>query len=151
MNDQSSLLGATLAAVTANAADTVVAAIVPDEAVSDQIFLRDHIREVEIGCFEEEFGVTQALRFNVVLDVPRFTLETSDEEGAVVSYDVIVEAIEALCTGERLSLVETFAERLAAILLQNHRIARTWIRLEKLDRVHGSLGVEIVRKQANPA
>ena len=144
MNDQSSLLTATLAAVTE---PDITAA----SAVSDRIFLRDHVRDVEIGCFEEEYGVTQALRFNVVLDVPRFTLDTSDEEGAVVSYDVIVDAIDVLCTGERLSLVETFAERLASMLLQNRRIMRVWVRLEKLDRVSGSLGVEIVRLQTNPA
>lgn len=141
MNDQSSLLAATRATVAE--ADTV-----PTYPVSDRIFLRDHVRDIEIGCFEEEYGVTQALRFNVVLDVPRFSLETSDEEGAVVSYDVIVDAIDALCAGERLSLVETFAERLASMLLENKRITRVWLRLEKLDRVSGSLGVEIVRQQA---
>lgn len=136
MNDQNTSLDAT--------STTSV-----DDAVSDRIFLRDHVRDVEIGCFDEEFGVTQALRFNVVLDVPRFSLEVADEEGAVVSYDVIVNAIDDLCGGERISLVETFAERLATTLLQNRRITRIWIRLEKLDRVSGSLGVEIVRKQAD--
>ena len=85
MNDQSSLLEATRAAVTVDASEENVSAIVPDEAISDQIFLRDHIREVEIGCFEEEFAVPQALLFIVVLDVQRFTPHPSDEEVAVVS------------------------------------------------------------------
>lgn len=138
MNDQSSVLRAALAPHA-------------DPAVPDRIFLRDHVRDVEIGCFDEEFGVKQALRFNVVLDVPRFSLESADEEGAVVSYDVIVNAIDALCDGERISLVETFAEWLAEKLLKNRRISRAWIRIEKLDRVSGSLGVEIVRRQADPA
>ncbi|MGB0853325.1 MAG: dihydroneopterin aldolase [Pikeienuella sp.] len=134
MNEQSSVL------------DTVDGAIpVTGSATPDRIFLRDHIRNVEIGCYEEEFGVTQALRFNVVLDVPRFTPEAADEEAAIVSYDLIVDAVEALISGQRISLVETFAERLAARLLADSRVSRAWIRIEKLDRVSGSLGVEIIR------
>lgn len=134
MNEQSSVL------------NTVEGAVpVAGPATPDRIFLRDHIRNVEIGCYEEEFGVTQALRFNVVLDVPRFTPESADEEAAIVSYDLIVDAVEALISGPRISLVETFAERLAACLLSDSRVSQVWIRIEKLDRVIGSLGVEIVR------
>lgn len=121
----------------------------PAAIPSDRIFLRDHVREIEIGCYQEEFGVTQALRFNVVLDVPRFSADAADDESAIVSYDLIVDAVEALATGERISLVETFAERLAARLLDDRRVSRAWIMIEKLDRVSGSLGVEIVRTRAD--
>lgn len=140
MNDQSSVLEAMLEASVAPAAEA-------SAPVSDRIFLRDHVREVEIGCYREEFGVTQALRFNVVLDVPRFSLHSADEEAAIVSYDVIVDAISDLAGGPRISLVETFAERLAGALLADNRVSRAWIRIEKIDRVSGSLGVEIVRQR----
>lgn len=139
MNDQSPVLEAVLGAAQSAAATP-----------PDRIFLRDHVRELEIGCYQEEFGVTQAMRFNVVLDVPRFSEATADAESAIVSYDLIVDAVEALATGERISLVETFAERLAARLLADERISRAWIMIEKLDRVSGSLGVEIVRTRGNP-
>ena len=111
----------------------------------DRIFLRDHVRNVEIGCFADEYGVTQHLRFNVVLDVPTFTPDKADEEPSIVSYDLIVDAIDDLAAGERMSLVETFAERLAGRLLAEVRVSRAWIRIEKTERVSGSLGVEIVR------
>lgn len=113
----------------------------------DRIFLRDHVRAVEIGAFSEEYGVTQNLRFNVVLDVPRFTLETADDVDSIVSYDVIVDAISDLVEGERIILLETLAERLAADVLAHKNVMRVWLRIEKLDRVSGSLGVEIERRQ----
>ena len=116
----------------------------------DRIFLADYVTDVEIGAFAEEYGVTQRLRFNVHLDVRRFHAEYGDEVEAVVSYDVIIEAIDALKSGPRIKLVETFAERLAEILLNEPRVARALIRIEKLDRVNGSLGVEIERHRLNP-
>ncbi|MEM7269730.1 MAG: dihydroneopterin aldolase [Pseudomonadota bacterium] len=117
-------------------------------ATRDRIFLSNHVREVEIGAYREEFGVTQRLRFNVALDVRRFEISYDDEVESIVSYDTIVDAIEALIAGERLKLLETFAERLAVELLADKRVIAAHIRIEKLDRVIGSLGVEITRTQA---
>ena len=111
----------------------------------DRIFLADYVTEMEIGAYADEYDVTQRLRFNVTLDVRRFRAEYGDEVEAVVSYDLIIEAIETLKAGPRIKLVETFAERLAEILLAEPRVARALIRIEKLDRVSGALGVEIER------
>ena len=116
-------------------------------AEPDRIFLADHLRDIEIGCYAEEHGVTQKLRFNVWLEVPRFHPDTEDAEAAIVSYDLIVDAIDALIAGPRISLLETFAERLAADLLREPRVAAARIRIEKLDRVSGALGVEITRRR----
>ncbi|MEL6792896.1 MAG: dihydroneopterin aldolase [Pseudomonadota bacterium] len=111
----------------------------------DRIFLADYVTSFEIGAYSEEYGVEQRLRFNVTLDVRRFFAEYGDEVEAVVSYDLIIEAIQDLIAGPRMKLVETFAERLAELLLAEPRVARALIRIEKLDRVAGSLGVEIER------
>lgn len=116
----------------------------------DRIFLKDYVTKVEIGAFASEQGVRQRLRFNVSLDVRRFRAEYGDEVEAVVSYDLITEAIEALAAGPRIKLVETYAERLAERLLTEPRISRASIRIEKLDRVDGALGVEIERWRLSP-
>ncbi len=113
---------------------------------SDRIFLRDHVVDVEIGAYPEEFGVTQRLKFTVELDVIRRQREYADEVESVVSYDLIFEAIRDLCDGPRMKLLETFAERLAASLLSESRVLCARIRIEKLDRVSGALGVEIERR-----
>lgn len=125
---------------------TAAGAIAASTPRHDRIFLHDHVTEIEIGAFAEEYGVTQRVRFSVDLDVRRFHLEYDDEVESVVSYDLILEAINALAAGPRMKLVETFAERLAEMLLAEDRVTRAVIRIEKLDRVSGSLGVEIERR-----
>lgn len=121
-------------------------------AAPDRIFLRDHVVEMEVGAFAEEYGRTQRVRFSVTLDVDRgLDLEAlggADDVATVVSYDDILTAIAALASGPRIALLETFAERLAAACLSDPRVLRAEIRMEKMDRVSGALGVEITRSRA---
>lgn len=113
---------------------------------ADRIFLANYVREVEIGAFKEERGVTQRVRFDVTLEVARNTAHIDDKAARVVSYDDLVNAIETLIAGPRMNLLETFAERLAAMVLVDPRARRVHIRIEKLDRLEDAgLGIEIVR------
>lgn len=113
----------------------------------DRISVRDHVREVEIGAFKSERGVTQRIRFNVVLEVGRHAAAVSDDVDQVISYDMIVEAIDAVLAAGRINLLETCAERLAEKCLADPRTVRALVRVEKLDRIPGALGVEIVRSR----
>ncbi|MEM7439154.1 MAG: dihydroneopterin aldolase [Pseudomonadota bacterium] len=113
----------------------------------DRIAVRDYTRDVEIGAFQAERGVTQKIRFNVVLEVARHSAAATDDVDQVLSYDTIVEAIEATLTQERINLLETLAERIAERVLEARQASRVFIRIEKLDRIPGTLGVEIVRSQ----
>jgi len=118
-----------------------------DEHPADRVFLSNYVRAIEIGAYAEEHGVTQRVRFDIVLEVARNTAHLDDRVGRVVNYDDLVEAVETLAQGERLNLLETFAERLAHALLIDPRARRVTVRLEKLDRLPGgaSLGCEITR------
>jgi dihydroneopterin aldolase len=111
----------------------------------DRIAVRDYAKSVEIGAFQAERGVTQGLRFNVVLEVARHDGAQTDDVDAVLSYDTITEAIEAELAAERLNLLETLAERVADRILQHGLAMRVFVRIEKTERGPGSLGVEIVR------
>ena len=46
-------------------------------------------------------------------------------------------------------LVETLAERIAALLLEHPRVVRAKVRLEKLDLGPGAVGVTIERERAS--
>jgi 7,8-dihydroneopterin aldolase/epimerase/oxygenase len=113
----------------------------------DRISVRDYVREVEIGAFTSERGVTQRIRFNIVLEVARHTAAQDDDVDKVVSYDGIIDAIEAQLAGGRINLLETLAERIAEAILSDRRAVRAFVRVEKLDRIPGALGVEIVRSR----
>ncbi len=111
----------------------------------DRISVRDYLRQVEIGAFRTERGVTQRIRFNVVLEVSHHAAARDDDVDKVISYDTITEAIEHALAVERVNLLETLAERVAAGCLADRRAVRAFVRIEKLDRIPGALGVEIVR------
>ena len=111
----------------------------------DRISVRDYVRQVEIGAFRTERGVTQRIRFNVVLEVSHHAAAQDDDVDKVISYDTITEAIEHALAVERVNLLETLAERVAAGCLADRRAVRAFVRIEKLDRIPGALGVEIVR------
>lgn len=114
----------------------------------DRISVRDFVKEVEIGAFQSERGVHQRIQFNVVLEVSRSAAAKFDDVDQVLSYDTITDAIEHQLAKERINLLETLAERIAEEILSNPRAVRIFVRIEKLDRIPGALGVEIVRTRA---
>lgn len=114
----------------------------------DRISLRDHTVDVEIGAFQAERGVTQRICFNVVVEVRPLTGPIDDDVDRILSYDRVTEAIAAELAVERLALLETLAERVAERILLEPQAMRVFVRIEKLDRGPGALGVEIVRTRA---
>ena len=117
----------------------------------DRISLRDHIVEVEIGAFQAERDVTQRVCFNVVVEVAPLTGVVDDDVDRILSYDRVTEAIAAELAAERLNLLETLAERVADRILIQPQAMRVFVRIEKLDRGPGALGVEIVRAREGAA
>lgn len=113
----------------------------------DRISLRDHIVEVEIGAFQAERGTTQRVCFNIVVEVQPVTGEIDDDVDRILSYDRVAEAIAVELAAERLNLLETLAGRIAERILQEPQAVRVFVRIEKLDRGPGALGVEIVRSR----
>ncbi len=114
----------------------------------DRISLRDHIVDADIGAFQQERGTKQRLRFNVVVEVRPHPAPLQDDVDRILSYDRITEAIAAELSAERLNLLETLAERVAERILAEPQSMRVFVRVEKLDRGPGALGVEIVRARA---
>ncbi|MGY6705131.1 dihydroneopterin aldolase [Roseinatronobacter sp.] len=115
----------------------------------DRISLRDHIVEVEIGAFQAERGQRQRVRFNIVVEVRPNPEPLDDDVDRILSYDRITEAIAAELAAERLNLLETLSERIAERILLEPQAMRAFVRVEKLDRGPGALGVEIVRNRAS--
>ena len=111
----------------------------------DRISLRDHVIAVDIGAFQTERGHPQSLRFNVVVEVQPLVGPVEHDVDRILSYDRVAEAIAQELQDERLNLLETLAERVADRILGEPQAVRVFVRIEKLDRGPGDLGVEIVR------
>ncbi len=117
----------------------------------DRISLRDYIVEVDIGAFQQERGHRQRVLFNIVVEVRAAPQPLNDDVDRILSYDRLTEAVAAELAAERLNLLETLAERLAARILIEPQAMRVFVRIEKLDIGPFQLGVEIVRSRAEAA
>lgn len=118
----------------------------------DRIFLRNHVVEAEIGAFQAERGVRQRVRFAIVADLAPYPESSAcDDVDTILSYDVLLDAIRAEMTGRRINLLETLAEGIAARVLAHGGVAAVHLAIEKLDRVPGTLGVEITRTRPRAA
>ncbi|SDE46431.1 dihydroneopterin aldolase [Limimaricola pyoseonensis] len=116
----------------------------------DRLLLRDYPVEVEIGAFQAERGKTQRLVVDIVTDL-RPAAPAGDDVDRILSYDRLTEAVDSALAAERLDLLETLAERIAARLLAEPQVERVYLRIRKLDRGPGELGVEIMREDASDA
>jgi (5-formylfuran-3-yl)methyl phosphate synthase len=89
----------------------------------------------------------QNVRFNIDVDVRRNERRFDDMRG-VFSYDVIIDAIKIILGRGHVDLIETLASGIADEILRYPCVARVCVRIEKLDVVRGTVGVEIKRERA---
>ena len=116
----------------------------------DQIFVKDYRKSIEVGAFVEERNRFQDLLFHVIVDLaPQNTI--TDEVDNILSYDVIVEAIDAVLAEKRFNLLETIAEEIASRILTNAQALCVDISVEKLGRIDGRLGARIIREGGQKA
>lgn len=129
------------------------ATIVPLSSQSDnqpmrRVFIRDLTLDAEIGVWSYEKGKTQKVRFNVDLYVIEDHQHHSDELDHVVCYNQVVEKIQAIAAEGHLALVESMAEKVADRCLDDSRVRRVRVMVEKLEAITAasSVGVEITRE-----
>jgi dihydroneopterin aldolase len=122
----------------------------PDEARAlDRVFIRDLVLDVEIGVHNYEKGATQRVRFSVDVDLTRATRALDDDIGRTFDYDTIIAGIKDIVARGHINLVETLAEDVARHCLAHPRAARVVVKIEKLDKEPGAVGVEIVRAKGS--
>lgn len=118
----------------------------------DKIYVNDHKKTIEIGAFQEERFIQQDVVFHVEIELnpQRTDLDIVDN---ILSYDVIVDAINDTLTAKRYNLLETMAEDIATRILTHSQVFNVLVSIEKLGRIDGKLGIKILRdkKSSKPA
>jgi dihydroneopterin aldolase len=114
-----------------------------------RVFLRDLVVPCRIGVFRHEQGGTQRVRINLDLLATETDAAAHDDPTKVVRYEKVADAIRALCSEQHIKLLETLAERIAALAFADTRVRAVTVRVEKLDIFDDaeSAGVEIVRER----
>jgi dihydroneopterin aldolase len=113
--------------------------------VLDRVFIHDLVLDVEIGVYTHEKGVTQRVRFSVDVDVLPAGAALDDDIARAFDYDTIIQGIKDIIAQGHINLVETLADRIAEHCLAHPRASSALVKIEKLDKEPGAVGVEIVR------
>lgn len=96
--------------------------------VMTKVFVTGLKVDAEIGVYSHEMGKAQPLVVDVELDVPSAGAERLAD---TVNYETIGESARAIAAEGHIQLVEAFAERLARACLQDPRVMRARVRVEK--------------------
>lgn len=117
------------------------------------IFVRDLVVNCNIGVHPHEKLGRQRVRINVDLGVLESQIPLEDRLENVVCYEDIVTRVRAIAADGHINLVETLADRIAAVCLQNPLCRSARIRVEKLDVFEDAkgAGIEIERFSKIPA
>lgn len=114
-----------------------------------RVFIRDLVLTCRIGVHQHERLANQRVRINLdmVVENPG---AIDDDLDRVVCYGEIMTGIRHAVGAGHVNLVETLAERIAAMCLQDRRVLSACVRIEKLDvfAEAESVGVEIERFQS---
>jgi dihydroneopterin aldolase len=113
-----------------------------------RVFIRNLELAAEIGIHGHEHGKTQPIRLNIDLMVEDNPV-LEDKLDYVVDYGDITKRIRALVASGHVNLAETLAERIAALCLEDTRVKKARVMVEKREALRGaeSAGVEITREQ----
>jgi len=111
------------------------------------VFVRNLILMANIGIHAHEKTGPQRLRVNVDLAVLEADSRPVDEISQVVCYEEISNGVRAIVGRGHVNLVETLAEDIAAMCIEDPRVRSARVRVEKLDILENaeSVGVEIER------
>ena len=107
------------------------------------LLIHDLVLPCSIGVHEHERHATQRVRINVRVHVAGDERPIGDSIANVVSYEAIVDGIRAIAQSGHINLVETLADRIAALCLANQRVRSVWVRVEKLDLYPDAAGVGV--------
>lgn len=111
------------------------------------VFVRDLVLSCSIGVHVHEKDSHQRVRVNLDLAVGEGDQPLGDDIQNVVCYEAIVKGVRAITQRGHINLVETLAEDIAAMCLEDRRVQSVRVRVEKLDVIPDatSVGVEIER------
>lgn len=107
------------------------------------VFVRGLEVEAGIGVYDHEQGRLQTLTIDVTLELEPHRIERLAD---TINYETVATAARTIAAESHVGLVETFAERLAVACLNDIRVRRCTVRIEKPGALGGAAvpGCELV-------
>jgi dihydroneopterin aldolase len=93
----------------------------------DAIVIRDLRVEALIGIHKRERHVVQTLSIDLEIGIPGSAVFSSDKVADTIDYEQVTLRIKALAASGHFRLVETFAERIASLLIAD--FGAPWVKV----------------------
>ena len=93
----------------------------------DTILIRDLRIEVLIGIHKRERHVAQTVSVDLDIGIPGTTVFASDKVADTIDYEQVALKIKALAGSGHFKLVETFADRIAKLLVEEFKAP--WVKV----------------------
>jgi dihydroneopterin aldolase len=113
--------------------------------------VRDLVLSSSIGVYDEERLAPQPIRLSLELTVISPDDPMAEELGQVVDYAALTGRVRALVGSRHFDLVETLAEALAALCLEESRVISARVRIEKPNAIADAAGVGVELERAREA
>jgi dihydroneopterin aldolase len=110
----------------------------------DKIFLNDLKIDAIIGIYDWERQTRQTLTFDLEMDWDIKPAAASDDISKTLDYGAVAQTIVGFVKASEYQLIETLAEDLCALLLQEFAIPRIKLTLSKPVALHGQNTARIV-------
>lgn len=94
----------------------------------DIVYIADLTVRSRIGVFDWEKQIRQNLVFNLELATDVARAAQRDDLADAVNYKAVADAVVALMDAESFQLIETVAERVAALILSQFSVA--WVKVK---------------------
>lgn len=116
----------------------------------DIIFLHDLRVECVIGVWEWERRITQRVHIDVDMGFDIRPAAASDKLDDTLSYKDVAKRITYLAQEGKFNLVETMAERIAAVLLDEFGVRWCRVRVNKKGAVSSASDVGVLIERGTP-
>ena len=115
----------------------------------DKIIIRNLKTEGILGIHHKEQDTPQPIQINVVMSVDTSSAAAEDDIHQTVNYSTVAKQIIQKVQSTHFYTVEALIASLADLVLENDKVKKVWLRVEKTEAVTAAdaVGVEITRKR----
>lgn len=110
----------------------------------DKIFLEDMRVETVIGIWEWERKIRQTVAIDLEMAADIRKAAATDSVDDTLNYKSVAKRVQAFVGDSSFQLVETLAEKIAGIILDEFDVAWVRVRLNKPGAIRGAKGVGVL-------
>jgi dihydroneopterin aldolase len=116
--------------------------------MTDTIFLRDLRVETVIGIWDWERKIRQVVSIDLELSTDIRQAAVSDNIEDALNYKAVAKRVQQYVSDSSFQLVETLAERIAALILDEFPVPAVQVRVNKPGAIRGARDVGVLIRRS---